>query len=248
MSREQITAADFDEAIKRYLPFFLEIRRRLFFVLSLFLVFAAVGFLYYENIILVLLKILNLQGVNIVFTSPFQFVSLSINSGIMLGAIVISPFLILQILAFLKPALHPSEYRTLIYLLPLSIALFLSGFGFGVVMMRYVILLFSQKSVELQIGNYLDITSLISQILVTSTFMGIAFQFPIFLTLLMRFKVVTYTQIKSKRIVAYIISLVFSALLPPTDLLSLMLLTLPLIGLFELTLILNKVFLKAHVL
>ena len=247
-STQQLTSSDFDEAIKTYLPFLLEIRKRLFFVISIFLVFAVIGFIYYENIIKFFLKLLNLQGVNIVFTSPFQFFSLSINSGLMMGAIVISPFLILQILAFLKPALHSREYRTIIYLLPLSIALFLSGFGFGAIMMRYVVVIFLQKSVELQIGNYLDVSKLISQILTTATFMGIAFQFPIFLTLLMRFRIVKRSTIASKRLFAYIISLGFAALLPPTDLLSLALLTLPLIVLFELTLFLNKLFIREHIL
>jgi hypothetical protein len=120
------------------------------------------------------------------------------------------------------------------------------GFGFGIVVMRMVVTMFYQKSVELQIGNILDISLLLSQIMMTSTLMGAAFQFPIVLTVLIRLKVVTYHQIESKRIIAYIASLIFAILLPPTDLLSMFLLFLPLALLFELTLILNRWVLKAH--
>jgi sec-independent protein translocase protein TatC len=114
--------------------------------------------------------------------------------------------------------------------------------------MKYVISLFYEKSVELQIGNYLDISFLLSKIVLTGILMGLAFQFPIVLTVLMRLKVVRYKDFVKQRIFAWSLSLIFAALLPPTDLLSLALLTLPLVMLFELTLILNRVFLKAHLL
>ena len=45
--------------------------------------------------------------------------------------------------------------------------------------MRYVIVLFYKKSVELNIGNILDVSLLLSQILITSVLMGIAFQYPV---------------------------------------------------------------------
>jgi len=46
--------------------------------------------------------------------------------------------------------------------------------------------------------------------------------------------------LKKQRVIAYAGAIVFAALLPPTDLLSLLLLTLPLVILFELTVLLNK--------
>ena len=114
--------------------------------------------------------------------------------------------------------------------------------------MRWVIMLFYAKSQQLQIGNFLDVSQLLSQVILTGVLMGVAFQFPIILTLLLKTGMVLYKNISDKRIIAYGLSLLFAAILPPTDVLSLIILTIPLILLFELTLALNKYILKTHVL
>lgn len=230
----------------RYLPFLTEIRRRLLFIVSLFLISGVLGFFYNEKIVSFVLKFFKLEGVNIVFTSPFQFFNLAISSGFLVGVVVVFPVLIYQLLSFLKPALSKHEYKTIIALSPISIFLFLVGFGFGVITMRYVVTLFYEKSVGLSIGNFLDVTNLLSQILMTSILMGLAFQFPVILTILMKLRILKYRTVVKQRFLVYIISVVFATLLPPTDLLSLVLLTLPLIFLYELSLILNRWILKTH--
>lgn len=237
-----------DDAYSKFFPFVVEIRRRLLFTFAIILAFSTLGFIYYERIIQFALKIFALEGVNIVFTSPFQFINLAITSSLLVGTITAFPLAIYQTLSFLKPALNKKEFKSILALLPLSVTLFVGGFLFGIVIMRYVLRLFYERSTNLNVGNFLDISSLLSQILVTSIAMGIAFQFPIILTILIKLKVIKYKAVESQRIPAYIASIVFAALLPPTDILSLVLMTLPLIFLFEFTLILNKVFLKAHLL
>jgi sec-independent protein translocase protein TatC len=243
---EGIIPAELQKTINKYYPYLMEIRKRLFFVAALFLISGIVGFFYFEKFVTIILKLLDVTGVNIVFTSPFQFIELAVNSGFIVGLVVIIPVTIWQLLSFLKPALRPKEYKLIVTLLPLSIILFAGGFIFGFAIMKYVITLFYEKSVQLEIGNYLDITFLLSKIVLTGILMGFAFQFPIVLTVLMKLKVVEYKEFVKQRILAWSISLIFAALLPPTDLLSLALLTLPLVILFELTLLLNRVFLKSH--
>lgn len=241
-------SAGIESTVVRYSPFFSEIRKRLIFTLSVFIICAAVGFLYYENIVHFILKIFALEGLNIVFTSPFQFLSLAVNSALLVGFIAIVPMAIFQILSFIKPALRPQEYKAVFALMPIGFLLFLAGFAFGVAIMKYVVVIFYQKSVELNIGNFIDISLLLSQILVTATLMGIAFQFPIVLTVLMRLKVVKHHTIVKQRLLVYGLSIIFAALLPPTDLLSLVLLFLPLALLFEFTILLNRYVLKSHLL
>ena len=244
--RTSETPITIESTVIKYSPFFSEIRKRLIFTLSIFIICAAVGFMYYENIVHFVLRIFDLKGLNIVFTSPFQFLSLAVNSALLAGFIAVLPLAIFQILSFIRPALRKSEYKTVLALLPISVVLFISGFTFGVLIMKYVVIIFFQKSVELNIGNFLDISKLLSQILTTAILMGIAFEFPVVLTILMRLKILKYHAIIKKRLLVYGLSLIFAVLLPPTDLLSLVLLFLPLALLFELTLLLNRYVLKAH--
>lgn len=234
------------EGYDRYMPFLLEVRQRLLFTFAVFFVFSALGFIYYEKVIRLILGVFSLEGVNIVFTSPFQFINLAINSGFMIGTIIVFPLVIWQIILFARPALTKQEFKLIISLLPLSILLFISGMGFGIMIMKWVIVLFYQKSAELQIGNFLDVSQLLSQVIVTGILMGVAFQFPVVLTILLKTKIIVYKALADKRMIAYGISLLFAAILPPTDILSLVILTVPLIILFELTLGLNKYILKTH--
>jgi len=233
--------------ITHYLPYFLEIRKRLLFIAAVFLAAAIFGFAYYQHIITIIFKIFKLSGVNIVFTSPFQFIDLAINSALLTGTAATFPLMISQFLAFIRPALKVKEYKLIKSLIPFSLLLFAMGTSIGLMIMRYIVVLFYQKSLELNIGNFLDISLILSQTLLTALLMGIAFQIPIVITILMSLKIVSYEAVARQRIPAYVLSLVFAALLPPTDLLSLLLLTLPLVILFEITLILNKtIFKKLH--
>ena len=132
-------------------------------------------------------------------------------------------------------------------LMPLAVFLFAVGFFYGVAVMKYVIGLFYEKAQELEIGNLLDVSALLSQIIVTSSLLGAAFEFPIVITALMSLKIVAYRSIASQRTMVYFFCLLFASLLPPTDLLSLALLTVPLILLFESTLLINRIVLKTPV-
>jgi len=234
------------DEIKLYFPFLEEIRKRLLFTFSVFIIVSIVSFFYFEKIVIPILKIISLPGINIVFTSPFQFIELSLSSALVAGLVVCFPLILIQILSFLKPALKSAEFKTVTYLLPISAFLFIGGFVFGFFIMKYVIILFYQKSQELNIGNVLDVSRLLSQILLTSALMGIFSQYPIVITLLLKFKVIKYQTLTSQRPFIYTAALILASLLPPTDALSLILLTFPLVFLFEITLLLNRLILKTH--
>lgn len=233
-------STDLNDLISKYSPFFNEIKKRFIVTLVVFVLALLTGFIFYEKIIRLIISLLQLEGVNIVFTSPFQFLSLAMTSAMLVAIVIVFPLIIFQIMSFLAPALKKQEFKIILAFIPFSILLFVCGFSFGLIIMRYIMVIFYQKSLELNIGNFLDISNLLSQVLITSTLMGLAFQFPILLTILIRFEIISYKFLENYRLWAYIGSLIFASLLPPTDLLSLFLLCLPLIILFELTIIINK--------
>lgn len=226
----------------KYSPFLMEVKKRLFFVLSVFMVAMIIGFTFYEKIIVFLIDILSLKGINIVFTSPFQFINLAISCGVVVGLVFVFPLIISQLLSFLKPALRNKEYKTVLAFLPFSIILFLIGFSFGAFIMKWQIQIFLGRSVALGIGNILDISHLLTTVILTSAMMGVGFQFPIVLLLLMRMGVIKHHQLAKQRPWVYLGSFMFALLLPPDSLLADFILTLPLVILFEFTLLLNKVF------
>ena len=219
----------------------MEVRKRLFFMVSAFLIGTFGGFIYCQKIIRLLVSALSLNGINIIFTSPFQFINLSISTGVLVGFLSAFPLIILQFLSFLKPALRPKEYRMTLGFLPFSFVLFVIGFAFGALIMKWQIKIFLSQSTLLGIGNMLDVTRLLSVVIITSVLMGISFEFPIILLILIRLKVIKHQQLSKLRPWVYLGSFIFALLLPPDSILADVLLSLPLAILFEITLILNKV-------
>lgn len=235
-------ASELDEFISKYSPFLIEIRKKILFTVLVFIVASVVGFIFYEKIIKFLIDLLDLGGVNIVFTSPFQFINLSISCGIATGLVFAFPLAIYQILSFLRPALKNREYKMIAGFIPFSIILFSIGFSFGILVMKWQIQLFLTKSQELGIGNILDISKLISTVLLISVVMGITFQLPIILLLLSRLGIVKRSQLAKKRPWIYLGSFFLTILLPLDSILADVLLALPIVALFELTLLLDRIF------
>ena len=235
---------DLSKIKDKYSHFLKEVRKKLIFTGILFLIATFSGFVFYEKIIKFLVNLLSLGGVNIVFTSPFQFINLSISCGIAVGLIVIFPVLVAQILSFLRPALKRKEFKTVTRFLPYSLILFLIGFFFGAFVMKWQIEIFMTRAAALGIGNVLDISRLLSTIILTSSLMGVGFQFPIVLILLMRLKVVSRKELSKKRLWIYLGAFIFAILLPADSILADVLLSLPLIFLFESTLLIDYLYEK----
>lgn len=228
--------SELEALVEKYSPFFKEVKKRIISTFLVFLISTLAGIVFYEDIIKFLIDVLELEGINLVFTSPFQFINLAISCGIAVGLIMVSPLLITQILYFVKPALNRKEFKKIVGLLPLSIFLFVAGFLFGAFIMKWQIQIFASKSISLNIGNVLDISHLLSTILLTSAFMGLGFQFPIILLLLMFTGVLSHQHLSKLRLWIYLGSFIFAILLPADTILADILLAMPFIILFEFTL------------
>lgn len=226
-------------AFKKYSHYFSELRKRIIFTFWAFLISSIIGFIFYEQIIKFLIDLLSLEGVNIVFTSPFQFINLAFSCGFTTGLIAVFPIIIIQALRFLQPALKRKEFKTVTKFLPFCIILFLIGFIFGAIIMKWQIEIFLERSISLGIGNILDVSGLLSTVFLTSALMGIGFQFPIILLLLMRLELLDRKALAKKRMWVYLFSFLFAILLPPDSILADIILSLPLIVLFEITLLIN---------
>jgi sec-independent protein translocase protein TatC len=237
---ESIITPEIQAAIDRYLPYLEDIRKKVLIVVGVFLTTTLITGFNYQTLIKFALKGFNLEGINMVLTSPNQIIELGVTTGMFCGLLVAAPLLVYFLLSFLKPALSPPEYKLIISLIPASFILFILGFGFGIWVMRFVVGLFAQTAIGLDMSNLWDISMFFNQILVSGLLLGFLFQFPIVLTILMRLKVIQRQMLVNQRVYVYAGILIIAAILPPTDIFSLLFLTIPLFLLFEITLLLNR--------
>jgi sec-independent protein translocase protein TatC len=190
------------------------------------------------------MSLYDLNKVNIVLTSPYQFINLAVGLAVVLGIITTIPIFVFYLLKYIQPALKNEEYSLIKKLVPLSIFLFIFGCFFGAKIEQYVVSLYAQTTTDYSLSNFWDIESFLSQVMIMSVTMGLVFQLPIVLTVLIRVKVLTTHMLTSQRRYVYSALTIFAVLLPPTDILSLVMITIPLFILFEGTIIFNRSFQK----
>jgi sec-independent protein translocase protein TatC len=228
------------EAMARYLPYLEEAQRKLLFTLVIFIATVVGSAIFYKPIMTFVMSRFNLTGISMVFTSPLQFFEVAVQIGIYAGLIIAIPLFLFNILSFLRPALKPEEYKSLTGMVPVAISLFILGFLLGAWVEQFVVAMFSGATAGTNIMNIWDVSRFFSEIMIMGLLMGLIFQFPIVLTLLLRFKVVQRAKLVKARPYVYAASVLFAILMPPQDLLSDLILSLPLFFLFEITLLLNR--------
>lgn len=163
-------------------------------------------------------------------TTPF-LVPMKVST---LVAIVVSlPYTLYQAWAFVAPGLYEHERRFIGPLIMASTALFVLGMAFAYFLVFPVLFGFVTSSapqgvaVMTDIGSYLDF--------VTTMFVsfGIAFEVPIAVLLLVRFNLVKIETLKEARSYVIVGAFVIGAILTPPDVISQVMLAVPLWILYE---------------
>jgi sec-independent protein translocase protein TatC len=159
------------------------------------------------------------------------------------GALVLSlPVLIYQVYAFVLPAFSERERRVALPILLLAPLLFLAGvaFAYFVVMPAAVKFLLgfndSQFNVQVRARDYYGFFSM------TMLAGGIIFQLPLAILAVTRLGIVSVAQLSANRRYAYLAIAVLAAALPGVDPISMLIEMVPLLALYELSILLARAF------
>lgn len=232
------------DEVKKYLveyaDYLEDIRSRVYRLVIIFLIAFAVGFFATKDILRLFIDFLQIKDVVITTTSPFQIVDLAMSIGVFVAIIITLPIFIHQLYSFLRSGLIKEERLFFFLLLPIGLLLFVVGFLYGFMTLYYALQMVAQVNITLGIVNLWDISRFISQMVLTSTLLGVMFQFPLVITFLTKIGILNVKFLKSKRRYAVVGVFIFVSLLPPTDGLSLIVMSLPLILIYELTIFVNS--------
>jgi sec-independent protein translocase protein TatC len=156
--------------------------------------------------------------------------------------IVAAPFISYQIFAYVLPAFSPRERRAIMPLVIAIPTLFIAGvvFSYFVVMPAAVDFLLSfnsdQFTTELRAREYYSFFA------ATMIAGGIVFQVPVIVLALVRLRIVTVTQLRKNRRYAYLGIAVIAAALPGVDPITMLIEMVPLLMLYELSILLARGF------
>ncbi|ALS79714.1 MULTISPECIES: twin-arginine translocase subunit TatC [Planococcus] len=168
-----------------------------------------------------------------------------------LALIITSPLIMYQFWAFISPGLLDKERRATLSYIPFSVLLFLGGIAFAyLILFPYVIGFMLSISDNMDIQETIGINEYFQFLFQITLPFGLIFQLPVVMLFLTRLGIITPMLMTKYRKYSYLGLVIIAAFITPPDIVSHMIVTLPLIILYEFSVLIAKVgyrkFLKAE--
>ncbi len=158
------------------------------------------------------------------------------------GAIVLSlPIFLWQLYAYVLPAFSPQEKRMVLPILLLFPALFLAGLAFSYWVVMPAALKFLLNFNDTQFNTQVRARDYYSFFSMTMLAGALVFQLPLVILAITRLGIVKVEQLTKNRRYAYLVIAVIAAALPGVDPVSMVIEMVPLLVLFELSILIAKV-------
>jgi sec-independent protein translocase protein TatC len=218
-----------------------EFRRRLIICIAALFIASSVSYIYAEELI----KIISRPVGMLYFMNPAEVFFTYLKISVFAGFLISLPVLVYQLWEFVVPAFTQSERRLALFLTPAFVFLFYSGIVFSYMFVlpagvRFF-LGFATDSLQpmFSLGSYLSfVISFIFPF-------GIVFEMPLCLVVLAKMGFVDSVFLRRKRKICILLSFVFAAVISPTpDIFSQTMIAVPMLLLYEISIILIRYILK----
>lgn len=172
--------------------------------------------------------------VNLIATDLSSQFMTHITTAVYLGLLGASPYILFELFRFISPALYDNERRYSSLVAVIIYALFLVG-----VLMNYFVLFpisfrfLGTYSVSARVVSNITLDSYISTFVSLTLAMGLIFQLPVIAYFLGRMGFITSEMLAQYRRHALIVIMMVSAIITPPDIMTLILVAIPLYLLYE---------------
>ena len=178
---------------------------------------------------------------NLIFVEMTEMIGTVLLVSLVTGVVLAIPYLTYEFIMFVSPALTRREKRYFYFVLPWMVIMFAAGVLFSYFMLIPAAITFllgfggDIASPQIKVSNYV---SVVARMLLVS---GFVFEMPVVITFLARIGVVTGDWLARKRKVVIVGAFILAAVLTPPDALTQIIMAVPLIILYELSIVLARV-------
>lgn len=157
-----------------------------------------------------------------------------ITTAVYLGLLGASPYILYELFGFVSPALYDNEKKYSVRIVIVIYALFI----IGVLMTYYVLFPISFRflgtySVAERVHSTITLDSYVSTFTTLTLLMGVVFQLPVIAFVLTKFGFITSEMLSKYRKHSFLIIMLVAAVITPPDIMTLILVTIPLYLLYE---------------
>ena len=179
--------------------------------------------------------------INMIATELSSQFMTHITTAFYLGLLAASPYILVELFRFITPALYENEKKYSVSVAVIMYLLFIVG-----VLMSYFILFpisfrfLGTYQVSGMVTPNITLKSYISTFTTLTLVMGLVFQLPIIAFFLGKLEVVNSGMLRLYRKYAFLVIMVLAAIITPPDLMTLILVTIPLYLLYEVSILVLK--------
>ncbi|MGC6470657.1 MAG: twin-arginine translocase subunit TatC [Flavobacteriales bacterium] len=176
--------------------------------------------------------------------TPFELMNIKMSgqfsthivSSIIAGVIVAFPYVFWEIWRFIKPALHSAEQKYSRGVVFYTSFLFIIGVLFGYFAVAPLSVQFlGNYQVSSQVVNQINLNSFISTVTTVCLANGIVFLLPMLIYFLSKLGLISPEFLRQYRRHALVVLMILAAIITPPDIMSLILVTFPLMLLYEIS-------------
>ena len=228
-----------------FLEHILELRSKLLKIFFSIIFFSIIGYLNSNIIISFLLYPISDPQINLQVLKITSVFSTKLIVSIFFGLVISFPILIYQLLSFIMPAFNNKlTVLKIIMFICISLILFIIGLSFG----YYILIPFSVsffKSISIPLLESISLNYTLENYLMYLIWIliisSLVYQLPILILFMVKMGIVDIKWLKSNRRYIIVIFFILSALFTPPDPLSQLMVALPLIILYEISIIIAKI-------
>lgn len=180
----------------------------------------------------------NEYHVNLIATELSSQFMTHVTTALYIGLLGASPFIMVELFRFVTPALYENEKK---YSVQVAITIYLL-FIIGVLMSYFVLFPISFRflgtySVSGMVESNITLKSYISSFTTLTLVMGLVFQLPVIAYFLGKLEVVSSGLLRQYRKYAFLVIMIVAAVITPPDLMTLILVSIPLYMLYEVSIV-----------
>lgn len=193
----------------------------------------------YALLALPMLKVLP-SGGQMIATDVVGVFLVPMKVTLMLAFLIALPYVLYQIWAFVAPGLYDHEKRLALPLVTASVTLFFIGMAFAYFLVFPTVFGFMAKIAPEGVAWMTDIEKYVSFVMTTFVAFGVTFEVPVVVVVLVRIGIVELATLKQWRPYVIVGAFVIGAIFTPPDVVSQLMLAIPLCLLFELGLLVAR--------
>ncbi len=162
--------------------------------------------------------------------------------ALLAGLLIVAPYLIYELFAFVAPGLYAAERRVVVRALFGACLLFYCGVALNYfIIFPFTVRFLGSYQVSAEVPNLISLTSYVDLLMVMSFVMGVVFELPVLCWLLAKMGVLQASFMARYRRHAVVVILIIGAVITPTgDPFTLSLVSVPIYLLYELSILIVK--------